>query len=53
MHVGPARLMARVLKGSAATFYAGEGHFSVLVNKADELLDALAVGSRLTLPQRA
>lgn len=42
MHVGPARLMARLLKGCAATFYAGEGHFSVLVNKADELLAALA-----------
>jgi pimeloyl-ACP methyl ester carboxylesterase len=42
MHVGPARLMARVLKRCAATFYAGEGHFSVLVNKADELMGALA-----------
>jgi pimeloyl-ACP methyl ester carboxylesterase len=42
MHVGPARRMARVLKNCAATFYAGEGHFSVLVNKADELMLALA-----------
>ena len=42
MHVGPARLMARVLKQCAAKFYVGEGHFSVLVNKADELLGALA-----------
>jgi len=53
MHVGPARLMARVLKGCAATFYAGEGHFSVLVNRADELLNALAAGSRLSLPRQA
>jgi pimeloyl-ACP methyl ester carboxylesterase len=42
MHVGPARLMARVLKRCAATIYAGEGHFSVLVNKADDLMGALA-----------
>jgi hypothetical protein len=34
--------MARLLKRCAATFYAGEGHFSVLVNKADELMGALA-----------
>jgi pimeloyl-ACP methyl ester carboxylesterase len=45
MHVGPARLMARMLKRCVATFYAGEGHFSVLVNKADELLNALAGAS--------
>jgi pimeloyl-ACP methyl ester carboxylesterase len=45
MHVGPARLMARLLKGCAATFYAGEGHFSVLVNRADELMRALAIRS--------
>jgi pimeloyl-ACP methyl ester carboxylesterase len=44
MHVAPARLMARALKECAATFYPGEGHFSVLVNKANELMDALAVG---------
>lgn len=50
MHVGPARLMARVLKGCAPTYYAGEGHFSVLVNKADELLDVLAARSRLSPP---
>jgi pimeloyl-ACP methyl ester carboxylesterase len=42
MHVGPARLMARLLKRCVARFYAGEGHFSVLVNKADELMGALA-----------
>jgi pimeloyl-ACP methyl ester carboxylesterase len=53
MHVGPARLMARVLKDCAATFYAGEGHFSVLVNKADALMDALAASSRVSLAQGA
>jgi pimeloyl-ACP methyl ester carboxylesterase len=42
MHVGPARMMARMLRKCAATFYVGEGHFSVLVNKADELMGALA-----------
>jgi pimeloyl-ACP methyl ester carboxylesterase len=41
MHVGPARRMARALKDCAATYYAGEGHFSVLVNKADDLMGAL------------
>ena len=45
MHVGPVRLMARVLKSCAPTFYAGEGHFSVLVNRADELMAALTGGS--------
>ncbi len=53
MHVGPARLMARVLKDCAATFYAGEGHFSVLVNRADALMATLVEGARLSLPQRA
>jgi len=42
MHVGPARRMARALKHCAATFYVGEGHFSVLVNKADDLMGTLA-----------
>jgi pimeloyl-ACP methyl ester carboxylesterase len=42
MHVGPARRMARALRNCVATFYAGEGHFSVLVNRADELMGALA-----------
>ena len=42
MHVGPARRMARALKNCTATFYAGEGHFSVLVNKSDDLMGALA-----------
>ena len=51
MHVGPARMMARVLKDCAATFYAGEGHFSVLVNQADALMDALAAAARLSMAQ--
>jgi pimeloyl-ACP methyl ester carboxylesterase len=42
MHVGPVRLMESVLRKCTATFYSGEGHFSVLVNKADELMRALA-----------
>jgi pimeloyl-ACP methyl ester carboxylesterase len=41
MPVGPARLMARRLRDCTATFYAGEGHFSVLVNRAYDLLAAL------------
>jgi len=45
MHVAPARKMARVLKSCAATFYPGEGHFSVLVNRADALMEALAAGA--------
>jgi len=53
MHVGPARRMARVLKNCAATFYAGEGHFSVLVNRADALMEALAEGARSSVHQRA
>jgi len=46
MHVGPVRLMARLLSRCAATFYADEGHFSVLVNRADALMGALASGSQ-------
>lgn len=41
MPVGPARTMARHLKDCTATFYAGEGHFSVLVNRAHDLMAAL------------
>lgn len=41
MPVGPARMMARRLKNATATFYAGEGHFSVLVNRAYDLLAVL------------
>jgi pimeloyl-ACP methyl ester carboxylesterase len=48
MHIGPVRLMARVLRRCAATFYPDEGHFSVLVNRADTLMDALAAGGRLS-----
>ena len=38
MPVGPARAMARRLRDATATFYTGEGHFSVLVNRAYDLL---------------
>ena len=41
MPVGPARVMARRLRNCTATFYSGEGHFSVLVNRAHELLSVL------------
>lgn len=41
MPIGPARAMARRLRDSTATFYAGEGHFSVLVNRAYDMLAAL------------
>jgi pimeloyl-ACP methyl ester carboxylesterase len=41
MPIGPARAMARQLRDCTATFYAGEGHFSVLVNRAYDLLAAL------------
>jgi len=43
MPIGPARHLARTLKNCTATFYEGEGHFSVLVNRADDLLAALRV----------
>lgn len=51
MHAGPARLMARMLSDCAATFYPDEGHFSVLVNQADALMNALAVRSQVQLPR--
>ncbi len=41
MPIGPARVMARRLRNATATFYAGEGHFSVLVNRAHDLLAVL------------
>ncbi|HWD29205.1 MAG TPA: alpha/beta hydrolase [Rhizomicrobium sp.] len=41
MPIGPARLMARRLHDATATFYHDEGHFSVLVNRAYDLLAAL------------
>ncbi|MGD0191466.1 MAG: alpha/beta hydrolase [Rhizomicrobium sp.] len=53
MHVGPARMMARMLKDCAATFYPREGHFSVLVNQADALMDALTASGRSAALQRA
>jgi pimeloyl-ACP methyl ester carboxylesterase len=41
MPVGPARALARTLSQSRSLFYPDEGHFSVLVNRAGELLSAL------------
>jgi len=41
MPVGPARVMARRLRNCTATFYSGEGHFSVLVNRAYEVMSVL------------
>lgn len=41
MPVGPARLLAKRLVGCRATFYSEEGHFSVLANRAADLLAAL------------
>lgn len=41
MPVGPARVLARALPQSHSTFYPDEGHFSVLVNRAGDLLTAL------------
>jgi pimeloyl-ACP methyl ester carboxylesterase len=45
MHAAPARKMARALRQCAVKFYAGEGHFSVLVNRAEDLMGALASSS--------
>ena len=42
MAVEPARRLARMLRTSRSVFYPEEGHFSVLVNRAGELLAALA-----------
>jgi pimeloyl-ACP methyl ester carboxylesterase len=41
MPIGPARTMARHLRNCTTTFYTGEGHFSVLVNRAYDLVAAL------------
>ena len=41
MPVGPARVLANSLGQSRSVFYPDEGHFSVLVNRAKELLEAL------------
>jgi pimeloyl-ACP methyl ester carboxylesterase len=41
MPAGPARRMARTLHDCTATFYREEGHFSVLVNRAADLMAAL------------
>ncbi|MBL6939037.1 MAG: alpha/beta hydrolase [Alphaproteobacteria bacterium] len=43
MPVAPARRMARTLRNCTATFYEDEGHFSVLVNRAADLLAPLRV----------
>ncbi len=42
MRVEPLRLMAKRLPNCRATFFPGEGHFSVLVNRAEPVLRALA-----------
>ncbi len=41
MPVGPARVLARNMDRSRSVFFADEGHFSVLVNRAKDLLEAL------------
>jgi pimeloyl-ACP methyl ester carboxylesterase len=41
MPAGPARVLARKMDQSRSMFYADEGHFSVLVNRAKDLLEAL------------
>jgi pimeloyl-ACP methyl ester carboxylesterase len=41
MPVAHARRMARMLKDCVATYYDEEGHFSVLVNRADALMRAV------------
>ncbi len=41
MPIEPARRLARALSASRSVFYPDEGHFSVLVNRAGELLSAL------------
>ena len=42
MPSAPTRILARRLAGCRAVFYPDDGHFSVLVNRASELLGALA-----------
>ena len=37
----PARVLARNMDRSRSVFFADEGHFSVLVNRAKDLLEAL------------
>ncbi len=39
--VAPARLLAQQLPHCSACFYPGEGHYSVMVNHAEEILHAL------------
>ena len=42
--LAPARLMARKLRHCAATYYPDDGHFSILVNHAEDLMMALQTG---------
>jgi pimeloyl-ACP methyl ester carboxylesterase len=42
MSVAPARLLAQTLPHCTATFYPDEGHFSILVNHAQEIWKALS-----------
>jgi pimeloyl-ACP methyl ester carboxylesterase len=41
MPAGPVRVLAQRLAGCRSKFYPDEGHFSVLVNRAGELLEAI------------
>lgn len=41
MPAGPARLLAQALPRCKATFYPGEGHLSVLVNRAKDIFGAM------------
>ena len=45
MPAAPVRVLAQRLGDFRAKFYPDEGHFSVLVNRADELLSALRPGA--------
>lgn len=43
--VTAARLLSQALPHCSATFYPGEGHFSTLVNRAQDIWKALSVGN--------
>jgi hypothetical protein len=45
MPAGPVRVLAQLLADCRAKFYPDEGHFSVLVNRADELLAVFKSGA--------
>ncbi len=53
MPIEPARKMARMLKHCVPTFYPAEGHFSVLVNRAHELMAALSIEADETIQAAA